>query len=144
MIGFASDLQIFWLKAKWISALSLAAGRASVSAGSVRTFIAGMLGCHCGFGLIHWESFYVFDCFMLWTSGKILLYYSISQDRETIVLQPTNESSHFSLSAFLLYLCTLCLILENPPVVENLAKEQPWMPAMGIFYILVFLYITGG
>lgn len=61
MISFASDLQIFWPKAKWISALSLEAERASVSAGSVRTFIAGMLGCHCGFGLICWESFYVFD-----------------------------------------------------------------------------------
>lgn len=32
-----------------------------MSAGSVRTFVAGMFGCHCGFGLICWESFYVFD-----------------------------------------------------------------------------------
>ena len=61
MISFASDLQIFWPKVKWISALSLEAGTASMSVGSVRTFIAGMLGCHCGFGLICWESLYIFD-----------------------------------------------------------------------------------
>lgn len=62
--------------------------------------------------------------FILWTSSKILLDYSISQDRKSIVLWPNSASSHFSLPEFFFYLCTLCLILENSPVVKNLGEAK--------------------
>lgn len=132
MISFASDLQIFWPKAKCISALSLESRRASVSAGSVRTFIAGMLGWHCGFGLIHWESFYIFDsvsCFepvvrFYWITPSLrierVLFFS--QLLKVFIL----ACLHFSaICVHFVWYWKICQC--------NKGKGATWMPTLGFF-----------
>lgn len=136
MISFASDLQIFWPKAKCISALSLETQRASVSAGSVRTFIAGMLGCHCGFGLIHQESFHIFD------SEPVVRFYWIT---------PFLRTERVLFSSQRLKVCILdCLHFSAICVPSvwywkicqcNKGKGATWMPTLSFFTEVWVFYV---